>query len=457
MTNANSHPNRRDIIKRGAHVGLAVSAASIAGLGRRSWAQTSNDYKALVCIYLGGGNDHFNTVTPRSNAEYAAYASVRGNLAIAQNALLPITPSGFQGPQIGLHPSLVNLKRYFDEQRAALVSNIGVMVRPVTQTSGALNRQFQPVPLLSHNDQTRFWSTGAPDVSSIFSGWLGRIGDLVAPAFNNGSLVPGQISANGAASTPLRGETTRIYRIGNNGASNLDTSALHGSTIGGQMLPTVMTNGGANIFEQELSAHNRRSIDLQRFVSQTLAAAPPLVTPFPSSALGSELRILARMMGIRAQLGHRRQIFFAQLGGFDFHSELTNAQATQLATVDAALGAFMSAVEELGLRNNVTVFTGSDFGRQFRSNGNGTDHGWAGHQFVIGDAVRGGRVYGDWPAYDSSAAGAPFGGIPTTSIDAFGVTLARWFGVSDADLPYVMPNIARFPSNDLGFMDAASA
>jgi uncharacterized protein (DUF1501 family) len=458
MTRSSSTISRRIFLERASAIASLAGcgfAAQLAQIGAAS-AQ-SNDYKALVCLFQFGGNDHANTVTPTSATEYNRYFNTRQTLALAQNALRPITPQGFAGPSLGIHPALANVQELFETGEAAIIANVGTLVRQVAPSPSVSSADL-PTPLFSHSDQQGFWQTGLPDRPSL-SGWLGRVADQVNSGFNAGARLSMNISVAGNT-VSLAGNNVIPYQLASSGPRRVNgLSSLYGSRANAEALRRMMTQNGVGVFENESGAIHRRAIDTAEFLVDALAVAPPLATTFPTMGLGAQLSMVARMIALRNTLGHNRQIFFVSSGGWDFHQNLLEDQQIRLSEVDAAVGAFAAAMRELRLFDRVTLFTASDFGRKLQFNGRGSDHGWGGHHFAIGGAVRGRRVYGQWAEYalgtpEDRGGGALF---PTTSVDAYSATLARWFGVADSALSTVIPNIDRFPSNDLGFMAAPNS
>lgn len=424
---------------------LAAGAAS---------AQTAGDHKALVCIFLAGGNDQSNTVVPRSGAGYTTYQQARPSLALASTSLLAVTPTGYSGNPLGLHPSLSALQPLFNQQRVALMANVGTLAVPVTRTQWNSGSPTVAVPsqLFSHSDQQGAWQTGIPDRASQ-TGWQGRMGDLLASTYNPGSQVSIAMSVAGN-NLMQAGNSTIQYQVTTDGAVRVAAlNGLYGSGAGATAMRRLMSEARSDLLEGELTKVSKRAIDTESVVSNALSGVS-VTTTFPSTGLGAQLRMVARMIAARSALGQRRQIFFVQQGGYDFHDNLLGDHATRLSELGAAMAAFYQATVALGVANQVTTFTASDFGRALQHNGRGSDHGWGGHHFVMGGAVQGNRVYGSFPTVALNGPEDAGQGrlIPTTSVDEYAATLCRWFGVSLSNLPLVLPNIGRFASRDLGFM-----
>jgi uncharacterized protein (DUF1501 family) len=448
--------SRRLFLRRSAQMAAFAGtpfAANLMALGAAS-AQTAGDHKALVCIFLLGGNDQSNLVVPSSGSAYASYQAARPSLALPAAQLVPIAPAGFTGPTLGLHPALAPLKPLMDAQKLAIVANVGPLAAPTTKAQWNRGEPTVGVPaqLFSHADQQGAWMTGLPDRATA-TGWLGRIGDLTAAAYNPGSGVSMAMSIAGNT-IMLAGDSTVQYQLNNQGAVKVDgLDALYSQAIAGTTMRRLMTDNRAHLFENEHNKIAARAIASESLVRNALSTTA-LNTAFPSTGLGGQLRMVARLIAARSALGQRRQVFFVQSGGWDFHDALLSDQQTRLAELAAAMAAFQAAMGELRVEQQVTTFTASDFGRALQHNGRGSDHGWGGHHFVMGGAVRGNRVYGNFPTV---ALGGPEDAgqgrlIPTTAIDEYAATLGRWFGVPATNLPYVLPNIGRFARSDLGFL-----
>ncbi|WP_439519117.1 DUF1501 domain-containing protein [Hydrogenophaga sp.] len=449
---------RRDFLRQAARLSAFAGtpfAMNLMAAGAAS-AQSGGDHKALVCIFLAGGNDHSNTVVPRSGAGYNSYQQARPSLALPAANLLAINPTGYSGNPLGLHPSLSAIQPLFNQQRIALMANVGTLAVPITKAQWNSGQPTVAVPqqLGSHSDQQGAWQTGLPDRASQ-TGWQGRMGDLLAGSYNAGSGISIAMSVAGN-NIMQAGNNTIQYQLTTNGAVRVGAlNSLYGSATGGAAMRRLMTEGRSDLLQSELNRISSRAIDSEALVSNALNGVTAGGT-FPATGLGRQLQMVARMIAARGALGQRRQMFFVQQGGYDFHDNLLTDQNLRLQELGDAMAAFYQATAALGVANQVTTFTASDFGRALQHNGRGSDHGWGGHHFVMGGAVQGNRVYGQFPTValngpDDSGRGAL---IPTTSVDEYAATLARWFGVSVSNLPTVLPNIGRFASRDLGFMGA---
>lgn len=454
MTITFGNASRRHFLKHASALGAAAGtpfAANLLAMGAAS-AQQSNDYKALVCIYLSGGNDQSNTLVPISQAEYDLYAKARPSLALPQSQLLSIAPTGWAGPGLGLNGSMSGMRSLFDQGKLAVLANVGPLCAPTTQTQWKTGSVKVPFQLFSHSDQAAAWQTGLPDRPSA-TGWLGRIGDLTASAFNPGSGVSISISTAGNNTIQV-GNSTIQYQVTTNGAVKVGAlGGMYGSSAAGTALRQLTTDSRSDLLANELNKVSARAINSESLVTNALAGVT-MNTPFPATKIGDQLRMVARLIGAQSGLGQKRQIFYVEMGGYDFHADLVDAQTTRLKDLSDAMSAFYQATVDLGVSRNVTSFTASDFGRALASNGQGSDHGWGGHHFIMGDAVAGNRIYGNFPTVALKGPEDAGQGrlIPTTSVDEYAATLATWFGVSDTNISTIVPNIDRFSKRNLGFM-----
>jgi uncharacterized protein (DUF1501 family) len=454
-TNIHNHA-RRNFLRHATQLSVIAGtplAATLLAAGAAS-AQTANGFKALVCINLSGGNDQSNTVVPTGGAEYNAYVAARPSLALQRSQLLDLAPLAYNGQPLALHSALSGIKTLFDQGRVALLANVGPLTVPITKAQWNSGHPTVAVPaqLTSHSDQTGAWQTGLPDRASE-TGWMGRIGDLLAAAYNPGSGV--SVAMSVAGNNMLQaGDSTIQYQLTTQGAVKVQAlNDLYGSAAGASALRRLMTDPRSQLFENELAKVGTRAIAGESLVTNALAGVT-LNVAFPATSIGRQLQMVARMISARSALAQQRQLFFVQQGGYDFHDNLPADQGRLLQELGDAMAAFYAATSALGVAQNVTAFTTSEFGRALQSNGRGSDHGWGSHHFVMGGAVLGNRVYGNFPTV---AIGGPEDSgqgrlIPTTSVDEYASTLARWFGVSDANMSRVLPNIGRFAKPNLGFM-----
>ena len=452
---ANFLPRRRFLRQAACSaVGTSALVSTIMDLyAVNAAAQGAPDYKALVCIFQFGGNDSSNMLVPRSGGTYGAYASIRGALALPTAQILPITALNPDGIDYGLHPSMIGLQALFQQQKVAFVRNVGTLVAPVTRQQYLQGGSALPPQLFSHSDQTLQWQTSYTARNGPVTGWGGRIADLLA-SLNGTSQVSLSIALNGSNTFQVGQDVFQLQ------IAPWGTVSLEGYDIEHPMDPETramsreIRRQHGNVFEQAYAATVKRALDSDAFVKAALESQPPIQTVFPDTWLGSQLQMAARMIQAQAALGQRRQIFFCGIGGWDTHDEQLQDHADLLAELSGAMTAFYLATAEIGKANNVTTFTGSDFGRTFASNGRGSDHGWGGHHIVMGGAVQGGRLFGRYPQLVVEGPDDTDSGrwIPTTSVDEYAATLARWFGVPASDMPLVFPNIGRFAAPNLGFL-----
>ena len=409
----------------------------------------ATDYRALVCLFLFGGNDGNNTVMPYD--EYAAYQQVRGSeINIPKDSLLKINAPS-QGAAFGLHPALPELQSLYTQGKLAILANVGTLVQPITRAD-YLAGAPRPDSLFSHSDQQGQWQSSVVRSTDPASqtGWGGRTADAAA-AIAGGSFplvvsVAGiPLFTTGVNSRPLV-PGSGLQGFGTDTISNARYSALR----------ALLTLDTSNPLVGSASSIGSSAIDNTNTLNAALASATALQTSFPATTLGKQFQQIARIISVRSALGMKRQIFFASLSGFDTHSDELATQQTLLAEVSQALGAFYASTVELGVADAVTAFTLSDFGRTFQpASGGGTDHAWGSHHFILGGSVKGGDFYGTYPALalagpdDASNEGR---WIPTTAVDEYGATLARWLGVDDNSLTTVFPNLGRFSSDALGFL-----
>lgn len=441
--------SRRSILKTcctGAAFGLA------SGLGRWSaLAQTAPDYKALVAIFLFGGNDANNLLVPNDDPGYAAYARARSILALPRNALLPIQPrSG--GRAYGLHPSLPKLQALFTAQKAALVANVGTLVQPLTRDQALSDGAPLPPNLLSHEDQQLQWQS-AQLVRTQEAGWGGQVADRLQPLSPDARFPP--IVTLAGANLFCEGQEARAAALASDGTTPIaGIDPNDGSPLASAMQELLAEDTGQELLRLA-SGRTQTAFTDAKTLASALAGTPPPAAQFPATDLGQQLLQIARVMQVRQSLGLRRQVFFAAMDGFDTHGDQLATQGTLFGQLDDALDAFWRAMVELGLASQVTAFTLSDFSRTLQANSNaGSDHAWGSHHLVLGGAVRGGDLYGTFPTLELSGpddASDEGRFIPTTALDQYAATLARWFGVSDADLAAVFPNLRNFAAPTLPF------
>ncbi len=459
---------------------LNLKAANAAALSDSS-VLGAGDYKALVCIFLDGGNDSYNMLIPTSTSEYDDYVSIRKEIALAKNTLHNLAPLNTGSRTFGLHPSMPNLKTLFDQGKAAFVANVGTLIEPMTVDEFWLESKRAPLGLLSHSDQTQQWQTALPHERAGV-GWGGRIADMINQMNDNPSLSM-NLSMGGTnifqtgqevGAYTMRGNTPFFDSDGMTKLSPL--SGIYGydsdwnlMQIRQEAMNNILDRTYADIYEDTYANITRVGRDGWLAYAGALNSID-LNTSFNSLSGNYEegvhsLGWVAKIIAAREQLGFKRQTFFVRFDGWDHHDEVLNAQTLQLGEVDHAINQFQLAMQELGMEDSVVSFVISDFARTLGSNGNGTDHAWGGNVITVGGPVRGQRIYGQYPdtlkpsdnIYDLG------GGIvmPTTSADLYFAELAHWFGVSKSNLETIFPNLINFydyrtdPNNPLNFLDIA--
>ncbi len=450
---------RRAFLRRGASLAatgvFAPWAMNLSLLADAAAAENPADYKALVCIFLLGGNDHGNTLVPVDAAHHASYAAIRGGLATPRDALAATTLTTdtalADGLQWALAPQMAALLPLWNDARLAVQLNVGPLIVPTTVAQYQARSVPLPPKLMSHNDQQSIWQSDLAEGAT--SGWGGRMGDLMLAA-NGGSMFT-CVSISGNA-VFLSGQQAVQYQLGTSGAVAIQgiQRALYGSSAAQAALQRLITADYSHLLAAEHARVTQRSITAEATISAALASVPEMATVFPGTSLGGQLKTVARMIAARASLGVSRQVYFVARGGFDLHDNLLANHPGLLTEVADAMRAFHDATAELGVAPQVTSFTASDFGRTLVSNGDGSDHGWGGHHLVLGGAVKGRRFYGQAPAIAVNGPDDIGQGrlLPSTSVDQFGATLASWFGVSDGAMASVMPHIGNFDQRQLGFV-----
>lgn len=463
--------SRRDFLRNSAcALGGMALASSVDSFGaiHAMTPQSATDYKALVCIFMNGGNDGNNLLIDM--AQYGAYSSARNaaGLAIPQASFLPLAPAS--GGSYGLHPNMPEMQTLFGQGRVAILANNGPLVEPLSRTTYQNGTGKKPLQLFSHSDQVGLFQTAIADNVSQ-TGWGGRVADKTL-ALNGGATFPQNISIAGL-NLLLTGIDTRQLAVADSNTSLANVLLLSnapGATtneINTRMASFNELRGLDNNFKLVKAASDTRTSAIQ--TDNALSSVNPiLVTAFPNTSLGRQLRQIALLIKActdpAAGIGMKRQIFFAQIGGFDTHSAQIGGQANLLTQVSQAMNAFYNATVELGIQNNVTSFTLSDFGRTLQPAGAGaaavgSDHAWGNHHLIMGGSVLGNRIFGTYPTLalggpdDTDGGIAPRGRwIPTTSVEQYAATLATWYGLSTSDLPAVFPLISRFPNANLGFV-----
>ena len=426
-----------------------------------------DDYRALICLFLAGGNDSFNMLVPTGATEHVNYAAIRSNLALPApdsgepTALLPIGATNTGGRTFGLHHGLPEMQGLFNSGNLAFISNVGTLVEPTTLSEYKNKTVTLPRSLFSHNDQVREWQTSVPQ-SSLKTGWAGRLADRVMSA-NSSNAVSMNISLSGT-NLFQTGDSAFAYSIDRDGAKVLDGAA---SGIASELnrvsgAKSLVEQSYRDVLRRAYAEESARGFNTAEVFSEAFESAT-LNTSFPGHYVAQDLEAVAKSIAARETLGHSRQIFFVNYTGFDNHPELLEKHGGLMANLDADLKAFWDALGELGVRDEVTLFSASDFGRTLRSNGSGTDHAWGGHAFVMGGCVDGQKIHGTYPDESEMLinAGLDVGSngrmLPTTSCDEYFSELALWFGLPPGELEEVFPNLGNFYSYSpdtppLGFM-----
>ncbi len=452
--------HRREFLRRSAAVSVAGAAApwalNLAAMSEAAAQSAPADYKALVCLFMYGGNDYGNTVVPFDAANYNAYANIRATLATPREQLLGLTARSDatsalpSGRQFALAPQLTGIKSLFDAGKAGVMLNVGTLMAPTTLAQ--YNARSVPLPpkLFSHNDQQSVWQSSLAEGAT--SGWGGRMGDLFLNSNATSTFTCINVSGNAVY---MSGLESVQYQVSSSGAVRLNAAAgnIYGSSAVSAALRDLTQAPRSHLMEFEHTRIMKRAVSAEAQLSTALTGTPALTTAFPAdNPLATQMQMVARIIAARGALGAKRQVFFVSIGGFDLHDFLVAQHPGLLTNVSGALKSFYDATEALGVANQVTAFTASDFGRTLTSNGDGSDHGWGGHHFVVGGAVRGQQFFGKAPAMAVSGPDDVGQGrlLPSTSVDAFASELATWFGVSPTNMGRVFPSSGNFNLGRLG-------
>lgn len=447
--------SRRKFLSLGTSAILATSLA-----GRRAAAAPDvSGYRALVCVFLYGGNNGFNWLVPTSDAAYNVYKTSRSNLALPQASLLALNGTASDGNTYGMHASCPELQALYNGGEAALLCNVGTLVQPTTTVQARSGTVALPPQLFSHEDQQNEWMSSIPQSLDRY-GWAGRIADYYA---ENGLAAQLSFNVNvGGANYWQDGKRSVPYVLGTGGAPTIDVVNNAGYRNGTrqQAAYDLLTQGetDANLLVRQFVSIERNADAKVDLVNNAFAAAGNLATPFPNydgdDSLGAQLKQVARCIKAHSQVGDSRQLFFVRFAGFDTHNDELGRQAGLLSILSKNLKSFRDAMLEIGMQNSVTLFTNSDFGRTLSSNGDGSDHAWGNHHLILGGAVQGAKYYGQMPSLALGGAD-DFGAgriVPTSSTDQYAATLASWFGIPDAGLDAIFPNLTRFGARNLGFL-----
>lgn len=452
--------DRRAFLLRACALGATGAAAplalNLAALGAAAAQSAPPAYKALVCVFLYGGNDPFNTLVPFDDAAYRAYAAARTDIALRRDTLRATALRGKaaaqRGAQFALAPALAPLAPLYENGQMAVLLNVGPLVVPTSKAEYISARVPLPPKLFSHNDQQSYWQALAPEGAS--SGWGGRLTDLFANA--NAQRTFTGITAGGST-VLLAGHKVAGYRVGINGSTPIELlhRDMYGSSACTALLRQLITQPREHLMERELSRIAAQSIDAD---TRLRAALADVAVPGDfGSPLAQQLKIVARIIGARQALGARRQVFFVSQNGYDNHTGLNDTHPALLRELGQSLAVFQQALTTLGVADQVTTFTASEFGRTLGSNGNGSDHGWGSHHLVLGGAVNGGRTYGTHPEIALDGPGFVDNGrlLPTLAVDQLGASLGRWFGAGREELRLVFPNLKNFDAEGLALLPSA--
>lgn len=462
--------NRRAFMKRAAAIaGLGAAAPmalNLASVGEAA-AMDATDYKAIVCCFFYGGNDYANTVIPYDLPNYDLYSTIRGGAAgrkrggvalghseLDGTALTTVTPQTLTNDiRYALAPELTGVASLFNAGHAAIQLNVGPLVVPLTlaQYESGSKAYPQPPKLFSHNDQSSIWQSLGSEGATV--GWGGRMGDLAMSS--NGQSLMTCISASGNA-VFVSGNNTLQYQISPDGAIPIWPAKgwVFGSAETSSLLKQLITEPRTHVMENAFNVVTKRSMDMETIVNAALDPVTLTTTFDQTNYFARQLQVVARLIAARGALGTKRQVFFVSMGGFDNHDGLMTQHPELMATFNSAVTSFYNATVELGVANKVTTFTASDFGRTLAYNGDGSDHGWGSHHFIMGGAVKGGQFYGTAPHISLETDDQVGQGrlLPSTSVDQMAATLGKWFGLSGSELTSVLPNIGNFATANLGFM-----
>ncbi|MCL9774778.1 DUF1501 domain-containing protein [Vibrio methylphosphonaticus] len=418
---------------------------SVMGTGT-AHALPNNDYKALVCVFLFGGNDGFNMLIPNDNAHYDEYMTARPDIAIPQASLLPLSLTTGSDLTLGLHPSMTDIQSLFNNGKMVAIANSGVLIEPSTKAGLEDGTHAMPPFLFSHNSQQAEWQRGWSG-STTTLGWAGRMMDVLS---SDSEQISPTFSLNGYAQL-LNGSDRGANLIK---ASSLPQVNAIKNDQRRKAFDQVMNLSPLTAFGREFDQVKDDSVSIRDQLAAAIESVPE-EAHFPDTSVSQQLHTVARLIKSSDQLGHQKQVYFVGLGGFDTHANQLNDHANLMSTLSQALAAFNQSLETSGLDDKVTTMTMSDFGRRLASNGAGTDHGWASNHFVMGGALNAGQLYGQWPSLILDGENDFNKGrmIPTTSVEQIGATIAKWMGVkSDNALNYIFPNLANFSVQDLGFL-----
>ncbi|KZN54793.1 hypothetical protein N474_17325 [Pseudoalteromonas luteoviolacea CPMOR-2] len=441
--------NRRKFLKTAS---ASVVASSILNMGQ-ALANTQvagDEYRALVCVFLYGGMDNHDTIIPYDTDSYNKWAQIRQPLLSQYTTkrdlagLVPInTPTRFSGRQFALPPEMAGIANLYQSGKLSIIGNVGPLLEPVTASSIKAETAKLPSRLFSHNDQQSTWMSGKAEGAQY--GWAGRLNDAL---ISSGVQEANTFSAVTTSSAGLlvTGTNTTPYHVTDGKAATIDLLNQFAGNEEVQAHFSALGHQTSNVLEQDISTKINQSFEANEMYNTAISGQTLNIPTFPTTLLGRQLESVTRSIAIKEQLQTKRQIFVVAMGGFDTHSEQVRSLPKLQAALDGALTAFNNAMESMGLSNNVTLFTASDFGRTLAINGDGTDHGWGAHHFVMGGAINGGTIFGDIPQAEFNHELDAGSGrlIPTMAVDQYAASLGNWLGLDDTTLSSVFPNLSKF-------------
>ncbi len=432
-----------------------IKAMNAAAIANSSVNSQPGDYKALVVILLEGGMDSFNMLVPRDTTSYNTYNATRSNMALPLNSLRSIFPNNAPvGKQYGLHQSCQHMQTMFNDGDLSFVANVGTLIQPTTKAQYFSGTTPLPLGLYSHSDQSAHWQTGIPN-ARVAQGWGGKMADMMIAANENTTL---SMSVSMSGSNLFQtGNTTSEFSMNEQGATSID--GYNGDWVYNRMrtaaIDGMINQGYQNAFKKTYVSTIKTGMDGADMLRAVIDNSPTFMTPFANDYFSSQMKVIAQTISGREPLGMSRQVFFVSLGGWDMHDDLLADQADLTYRLDQALNSFNQAMIQLGVQDKVTTFSLSEFARTLTSNGDGTDHAWGSNTFVMGGAVNGKNIFGQYPslALGSSNPQEIYGAlIPTTSTDQYFRDIALWYGVPPSEIATLFPNIGNFSSTPLGFL-----
>ncbi|WP_192507802.1 DUF1501 domain-containing protein [Pseudoalteromonas aurantia] len=442
--------NRRSFLKAGSASMAAAPFLNLAQAIANTPTTNNDDYKALVCVFLYGGMDNHDTVIPYDQASYTQWSNIRNTLLSqytnkrSQANLLPIdTPARFGSRQFSLPPELSGIAQLYQQGKVSLVGNVGPLLEPTTAASIRSETAKLPSRLFSHNDQQSTWMSGQTEGAQF--GWAGMLNDAL---IEQGQQSPSTFSAITTSSAELliTGSNTTPYHVHDGQAATIDVLDMFDEPNALQKHFSALGHKTNNLVEQDMSTQINQAYSANDQFNAALSEVSVALPAFPATPLAKQLETVSKTIAIRDQLQEKRQVFVVAMGGFDTHSGQAQSLPKLQSALDGALVAFDSAMQSLGLSDKVTLFTASDFGRTLAINGDGTDHGWGSHHFVMGGAVQGGTIFGDIPEAKLNHSLDAGNGrlIPTLSVDQYAASFGQWLGIDQHTLENIFPNLLKF-------------